>query len=392
LNLQRFINFDHEFGSNSGTLALRRTSSHKIHGQRGRGIGTNSSERGGDTEDTNSGRRSKHHLGPTDYRGASSSRLVQRSFDSSLGSSMLVLPHNTSNSRRKSFINQHEWESRGSQGSNSSSCDKTTYIHENLNSSADVQKKNKNHAVFLLPPKLIVSRGSFQTGSTNSLLEPQTSNHNSQYDGASPGRTPDGRTPEGNGPLPSGSSINLSNALVISNLPRRESFLYRSDSDFDGHSPKSTSRHSSIASDVGHGEDLIVTPFAQILASLRSVRNNYIQLNHATIQKSRSPSTTSSSMGGQDFGSNAPTSTDDSTVKLSIETLEELDWCLEQLETMQTHRSVSDMASSKFKRMLNKELSHFSESKSGNQISEYICNTFLDKQQECDLPIYGGGG
>jgi len=97
-------------------------------------------------------------------------------------------------------------------------------------------------------------------------------------------------------------------------------------------------------------------------------------------------------MGGQDFGSNAPTSTDDSTVKLSIETLEELDWCLEQLETMQTHRSVSDMASSKFKRMLNKELSHFSESKSGNQISEYICNTFLDKQQECDLPIYGGGG
>ena len=32
-----------------------------------------------------------------------------------------------------------------------------------------------------------------------------------------------------------------------------------------------------------------------------------------------------------------------------------------------------------FKRMLNKELSLFSESKSGNQISEYICNTFLGK-------------
>ncbi|KAK4018890.1 hypothetical protein OUZ56_000930 [Daphnia magna] len=31
-----------------------------------------------------------------------------------------------------------------------------------------------------------------------------------------------------------------------------------------------------------------------------------------------------------------------------------------------------------FKRMLNKELSHFSESsRSGNQISEYICSTFL---------------
>ena len=32
---------------------------------------------------------------------------------------------------------------------------------------------------------------------------------------------------------------------------------------------------------------------------------------------------------------------------MSLETLEELDWCLDQLETIQTHRSVSDMASSK---------------------------------------------
>ena len=29
-----------------------------------------------------------------------------------------------------------------------------------------------------------------------------------------------------------------------------------------------------------HGDDLIVTPFAQILASLRSVRNNYINLTN----------------------------------------------------------------------------------------------------------------
>ena len=47
------------------------------------------------------------------------------------------------------------------------------------------------------------------------------------------------------------------------------------------------------------------------------------------------------------FAASAPPSTDDSNVKLSLETLEELDWCLEQLESMQTHRSVSDMASSK---------------------------------------------
>ena len=34
-------------------------------------------------------------------------------------------------------------------------------------------------------------------------------------------------------------------------------------------------------------------------------------------------------------------------LRMSLETLEELDWCLDQLETIQTHRSVSDMASSK---------------------------------------------
>ena len=38
---------------------------------------------------------------------------------------------------------------------------------------------------------------------------------------------------------------------------------------------------------------------------------------------------------------------------------------------------ISFILSFQFKRMLNKELSHFSESKSGNQISEYICSTFL---------------
>ncbi|CAB4062235.1 PDE4 [Lepeophtheirus salmonis] len=143
---------------------------------------------------------------------------------------------------------------------------------------------------------------------------------------------------------------------------------------------------------MSHGEDLIVTPFAQILASLRSVRNNYIQLNNVALQRSRqqSGSGNPSPMATQtsSFSSSSPFKSiemDDGMVKMSIETLEELDWCLDQLETIQTHRSVSDMASSKFKRMLNKELSHFSESKSGNQISEYICNTFLDKQQEVDI-------
>ncbi|XP_052631113.1 cAMP-specific 3',5'-cyclic phosphodiesterase 4D-like [Harpia harpyja] len=70
---------------------------------------------------------------------------------------------------------------------------------------------------------------------------------------------------------------------------RRESFLYRSDSDYDL-SPKSMSRNSSIASDI-HGDDLIVTPFAQVLASLRTVRNNFAALTNLQDQapSKRSP-------------------------------------------------------------------------------------------------------
>ncbi|XP_060900237.1 cAMP-specific 3',5'-cyclic phosphodiesterase 4B-like isoform X2 [Labrus mixtus] len=160
---------------------------------------------------------------------------------------------------------------------------------------------------------------------------------------------------------------------------RRESFLYRSDSDYDL-SPKSLSRNSSIVGEL-HGEDLIVTPYAQVLASLRTVRNNFTTLtNVQCVSNKRSPA------------ANQPSATkvclsDESYQKLAMETMEELDWCLDQLETIQTYRSVSDMASNKFKRMLNRELSHLSEmSRSGNQVSEYISNTFLDKQNELELP------
>ncbi|KRK06054.1 uncharacterized protein Dyak_GE16298, isoform D [Drosophila yakuba] len=196
-------------------------------------------------------------------------------------------------------------------------------------------------------------------------------------------------------PLEGGSP---SAGLVLQNLPqRRESFLYRSDSDFEM-SPKSMSRNSSIASerfkeqeasilvDRSHGEDLIVTPFAQILASLRSVRNNLLSLTNVPASNKRPNQSSSASRSGNPQG--APLSQgEEAYTRLATDTIEELDWCLDQLETIQTHRSVSDMASLKFKRMLNKELSHFSESsRSGNQISEYICSTFLDKQQEFDLP------
>uniref|UniRef100_A0A8C9YXV4 Phosphodiesterase n=1 Tax=Sander lucioperca TaxID=283035 RepID=A0A8C9YXV4_SANLU len=146
------------------------------------------------------------------------------------------------------------------------------------------------------------------------------------------------------GRSPLDSQTSPSSGLVLqANYPhsqRRESFLYRSDSDFDL-SPKTMSRNSSTASDL-HGEDMIVTPFAQV---------------------SKEP-----------------------YQKLAVETLEELDWCLDQLETLQTRHSVGEMASNKFKRMLNRELTQLSEtSRSGNQVSEFISNTFLEKQHDVEI-------
>uniref|UniRef100_A0A8C7RVR0 Phosphodiesterase n=1 Tax=Oncorhynchus mykiss TaxID=8022 RepID=A0A8C7RVR0_ONCMY len=162
---------------------------------------------------------------------------------------------------------------------------------------------------------------------------------------------------------------------------RRESFLYRSDSDYDL-SPKSMSRNSSIASDI-HGDDLIVTPFAQVKMT-----------SHTPVKRLKTDHHHSPSLPVPVPLPPIPLSSDpclpppeEAYQKLATETLEELDWCLDQLETLQTRHSVSEMASTKFKRMLNRELSHLSEmSRSGNQVSEFISSTFLDKQHDVEMP------
>uniref|UniRef100_A0A8C1Z2S2 Phosphodiesterase n=1 Tax=Cyprinus carpio TaxID=7962 RepID=A0A8C1Z2S2_CYPCA len=170
-----------------------------------------------------------------------------------------------------------------------------------------------------------------------------------------------------------------SSGLVLqANSQRRESFLYRSDSDFDL-SPKTMSRNSSTASEL-HGEDMIVTPFAQVLASLRTVRGNVAALTHVQDRSNKR-------LSGSNPQSACKTSLSDETYqKLAVETLEELDWCLDQLETLQTRHSVSEMASNKFKRMLNRELTQLSEtSRSGNQVSEFIASTILQKQHDVEI-------
>lgn len=188
--------------------------------------------------------------------------------------------------------------------------------------------------------------------------------------------------PSGRGPLDAQSGSSLGRALQppVHHGQRRESFLYRSDSDHEP-SPKAVSRTSSAASDL-HGEDMIVTPFAQVLASLRTVRSNVAALAHGAGSATRQ-----ALLGTPPQSSQQAAPAEESGLQLAQETLEELDWCLEQLETLQTRRSVGEMASNKFKRMLNRELTHLSEtSRSGNQVSEYISQTFLDQQAEVELP------
>uniref|UniRef100_A0A8C1NEQ0 Phosphodiesterase n=1 Tax=Cyprinus carpio TaxID=7962 RepID=A0A8C1NEQ0_CYPCA len=153
---------------------------------------------------------------------------------------------------------------------------------------------------------------------------------------------------------------------------RRESFLYRSDSDYDL-SPKSMSRNSSIASDIMKNYPCVLSgyPNMAVYSSLGPLLGASARpLNHL-----RSDSLPPSLPPEEAYQ------------KLATDTLEELDWCLDQLETLQTRHSVSEMASNKFKRMLNRELTHLSEmSRSGNQVSEFISSTFLDKQHEVEMP------
>uniref|UniRef100_A0A7N6F6T4 Phosphodiesterase n=1 Tax=Anabas testudineus TaxID=64144 RepID=A0A7N6F6T4_ANATE len=196
----------------------------------------------------------------------------------------------------------------------------------------------------------------------------------------------------GRSPLDSQASPG-SGLVLQANFPhsqRRESFLYRSDSDFDL-SPKGPSRNSSTASDleeslkhweVNCAQTLCTSRLINLFIHLRTVRSNFAII---TSQQDRTASKTRSS------SSNPPSMCKTSLAEephqqLAIETLDELDWCLEQLETLKTRHSVSEMASNKFKRMLNRELTQLSEtSRSGNQVSEFISSTFLEKQHDMDI-------
>ncbi|KAF8569434.1 hypothetical protein P879_02006 [Paragonimus westermani] len=127
-------------------------------------------------------------------------------------------------------------------------------------------------------------------------------------------------------------------------------------------------------------EGFIVTPFAQILVSMQKIRSAFIRLTAA--QSTHRFGVISSAVPEPGLSDLLmPESSDYKSI--ANETLEELEWCLKQLENIQTKRPVSDMAFSKFKRLLNKELNSFGEAdKSRHEISAYICGTFLEDEKD----------
>ena len=110
---------------------------------------------------------------------------------------------------------------------------------------------------------------------------------------------------------------------------RRGSFLYA-----DALASRRLSRCSSQSSHVG--DDIYITPFAQILANLYVVRSSFVDLMGLPPDMHKGPVDHITS-----------TFTTESKKKLAVETLSELDWCMEHLETLNTSKSVGELAQSK---------------------------------------------
>lgn len=155
------------------------------------------------------------------------------------------------------------------------------------------------------------------------------------------------------------------------------------------HEIKANRRLSRASSQSSHvGDDIYITPFAQILANLYIIRSNFIDLAGLPEEMHKG-----SLAGG------GGTLSEEGKRQLAEDTVLEIDWCLEQLETMNSAKSVGDMAQIKFKNILIKELSDLSEnSRSGSQVAEWVSKTYtdhteiVDKVLELQVPVHAPSG
>ncbi|XP_063682768.1 3',5'-cyclic-AMP phosphodiesterase 4C-like isoform X3 [Bolinopsis microptera] len=152
---------------------------------------------------------------------------------------------------------------------------------------------------------------------------------------------------------------------------RRGSFLYRNEPDTSLSSSRGLSRTSSMSSiqnDKNGLDDIIVTPFAQILARLREVRHMMNRLTALPTDENNEDDRRLTGVEQQ---------------QQLLDGLADIDWVLEHLNKIKARNSVGEMAQNKFKRMLTRELSQFSEtSRSGNQVAEWVTNTYFERGED----------
>ena len=124
----------------------------------------------------------------------------------------------------------------------------------------------------------------------------------------------------------------------------------------------------------------IVTPFAQVLTKLHSVRENLehvlnvlteqgVEFTNSLIKSGDNEDEVVNNIDGQPY------------LQESKASLANLDWCLNQLEKLCSHQSVADMTRQKFNNLLAIEVNKLSKSKSGIEISEFILNTFTESMK-----------
>ena len=98
----------------------------------------------------------------------------------------------------------------------------------------------------------------------------------------------------------------------------------------------------------------IVTPFAQVLSKLNSVRSNL--QNVLNVMSEQGINFTNSLIKADVSGSQTKIGVGQPYLKQSKVSLADLDWCLDQLETLCSHQSVADMTREKFINLLAKEI------------------------------------
>ncbi|VDK75196.1 unnamed protein product [Dibothriocephalus latus] len=175
----------------------------------------------------------------------------------------------------------------------------------------------------------------------------------------------------------SDSPFAIGTGLVLKkSQPRRESFLYRNE--VAGEQPRSfgciaQTQPDSRSAPPAKNEEVYVTPYAQVIASLKRIRAVFMEIMKECTMKCENSCAQPPSAdddGASQMKRTLPQiglpkllhvlGTDDTTriAKLATETLCELDWVLETLDQIQAQRPVSSLTNLKFKRLLDISLSN----------------------------------